>query len=279
MTAGWCSRTVRAAVFAAVCVLLAALGHVMMSGSQVPGWALAVGLTVTGAAGWCLAGRERGLPLIVTVVVAAQTALHSAFSFAQSVTGSTAPMDMSDMGAVHMDMASIKTESIPVWFMTISHMGMSHTDHMGHSTDGGSSTFGMLAAHLLAALLSGLRLRTPFCGRSAASTASRGVRPPVPGCCPSPAEPSSTAIGTAPLDPGCRTYRAGRWLSNGPSRRICPASTTASPYSTCWHPCRASAGRRSSPPSSWACPTRKRPKSATARSARSAPASPVLGRP
>ena len=35
MTAGWCSRTVRAVVFAAVCVLLAALGHVMMSGSQV----------------------------------------------------------------------------------------------------------------------------------------------------------------------------------------------------------------------------------------------------
>ena len=34
MTAGWCSRTVRAAVFAAVCVLLAALGHVLMSGSH-----------------------------------------------------------------------------------------------------------------------------------------------------------------------------------------------------------------------------------------------------
>ncbi|BDH12762.1 hypothetical protein [Streptomyces hygroscopicus] len=73
MTAGWCSRTVRAAVFAAVCVLLAALGHVMMSGSRVPAWVLAAGLTVSGAAGWCLAGRERGLPLIVTVVVAAQT--------------------------------------------------------------------------------------------------------------------------------------------------------------------------------------------------------------
>ncbi len=41
MTAGWGLRTVRAAVFAVVCVLLAALGHVMMSGSQVPAWALA----------------------------------------------------------------------------------------------------------------------------------------------------------------------------------------------------------------------------------------------
>ena len=62
------------------------------------------------------------------------------------------------MGAVHMDMASIKTESLPRWLMTISHMGMSHTDHVGHSMGGGSSTFGMLAAHLLAALLSGLWL-------------------------------------------------------------------------------------------------------------------------
>jgi len=86
MTAGRCSRTVRAAVFAAVCVLLAALGHALMSGTHVPsghwppGWR-------DGAAGWCLAGRERGLPLVVTVVVAAQTVLHSAFSLAQTAAG------------------------------------------------------------------------------------------------------------------------------------------------------------------------------------------------
>lgn len=78
MTAGWCSRTVRAAVFAAVCVLLAALGHVLMSGSRVPARAPAAGFAATGSLGWCLAGRERGLPLIVTVVVAVQTVLHPA---------------------------------------------------------------------------------------------------------------------------------------------------------------------------------------------------------
>jgi hypothetical protein len=59
----------RAAVFAAVCVLLAALGHVLMSGSRVPWWALTAGAAATGVVGWCLAGRERGLPLIVPVVV------------------------------------------------------------------------------------------------------------------------------------------------------------------------------------------------------------------
>lgn len=162
MTAGWCSRTARAAMFAAVCVLFAALGHVMMSGHDVPGWALAAGAAGTGAVGWSLAGRERGLPLIVTVVVAAQTALHSAFSLAQSsssgVPASSGPMPTDPP---HMD------------HMTVSHMTMSHADHMNHvdhmthvghmghmdhSMAGGDSSFGMLAVHLLAALLCGLWL-------------------------------------------------------------------------------------------------------------------------
>ncbi|MFI7403903.1 hypothetical protein ACIBW9_26075 [Streptomyces sp. NPDC049541] len=147
MTAGWCSRTIRAAVFAAVCVLLAALGHILMSGSDVPAGALAAGTGATGAVGWCLAGRERGLPLIVAVVVAVQTVLHEAFSLAQSVTeasGSSATTDMSGMGSMHMDS-----------------MDMAHMDHMGrmgHAAAGASSAVGMLLAHLLAALLCGLWL-------------------------------------------------------------------------------------------------------------------------
>ncbi|MDX2938691.1 hypothetical protein [Streptomyces ipomoeae] len=149
MTAGWCSRTVRAVVFAAVCVLLAALGHVMMSGSHVSAWPLAAGAVATGVAGWSLAGRERGLPLIVTVVVAAQTALHEAFSFTQSATepsGATTSMDMSGMGS--MDMGSTHMDS----------MDMAHAHAMNHSVAAGSPTAGMLAAHLLAALLCGLWL-------------------------------------------------------------------------------------------------------------------------
>ncbi|WP_030605977.1 hypothetical protein [Streptomyces fulvoviolaceus] len=140
MTAGWCSRTLRAAVFAAVCVLLAALGHVLMSGRHVPGWTLAAGLVVTGSAGWCLAGRERGLPLIVAVVVTVQTLLHSAFSLAQPAPA--AP----DMGAMHMES------------MHRSGMGSMDMSHMGTSAGDGTSSSGMLAAHLLAALLCGLWL-------------------------------------------------------------------------------------------------------------------------
>ncbi|MFI9833185.1 hypothetical protein ACIHIX_36480 [Streptomyces sp. NPDC051913] len=143
MTTGWCSRTVRAAVFAAVCVLLAALGHVLMSGADVPAWALAAGVTGTGAVGWGLARRERGLPLIVTAVVVVQTVLHQAFSLAQ-----TSPDEPTAMG-MHMDMDM--------------DMGMDAgmgSMHMGHAMHSGvdSSSYGMLAAHLLAALLTGLWL-------------------------------------------------------------------------------------------------------------------------
>ncbi|MEU9343672.1 hypothetical protein AB0D74_20930 [Streptomyces sp. NPDC048278] len=148
MTAGWCARTIRSAVFAAVCVLLAALGHVLMSGSRVPAWALAAALALTGALGWTLSGRERGLPLVVSAAVGAQTALHSGFSAAQVWTTHTAPP--MDMAAMHMGSAH----------MGPMHMAPAHTDpveYLGFGTGGTAST-GMFAAHLLAALLCGLWL-------------------------------------------------------------------------------------------------------------------------
>ncbi|MEU9408817.1 hypothetical protein AB0E08_24430 [Streptomyces sp. NPDC048281] len=148
MTAGWCARTIRSAVFAAVCVLLAALGHVLMSGSRVPAWALAAALALTGALGWTLSGRERGLPLVVSAAVGTQTALHSGFSAAQVWTTHTAPP--MDMAAMHMGSAH----------MGPMHMAPAHTDpveYLGFGTGGTAST-GMFAAHLLAALLCGLWL-------------------------------------------------------------------------------------------------------------------------
>ncbi|MEW2256757.1 hypothetical protein [Streptomyces sp. NPDC047869] len=171
MTAGWGSRAARAAVFAAVCVLLAALGHVLMSGRHVPGWALAAGLAVTGAAGWSLTGRERGLPLVVTVVVAAQAVLHAAFSLARPAFTATTPMDPASlwtgstgslgtgsagMGAMDMSsMSSMGTDGTGL----MSHMAhMAGAGHMRHAPDNIGSSAGMLAAHLLAAPLCGLWL-------------------------------------------------------------------------------------------------------------------------
>ncbi|MFE5038069.1 hypothetical protein [Streptomyces sp. NPDC056683] len=151
MTAGWCARTTRSAVFAAVCVLLAALGHVLMSGGRVPAWALAAALALTGALGWALSGRERGLPLVVSAAVGTQTALHSGFSAAQVWTTHTAPLGSMRMDT-HMDMAAMNMGSM--------HMGPAHADpveYLGFGTGGTAST-GMFAAHLLAALLCGLWL-------------------------------------------------------------------------------------------------------------------------
>ncbi|WP_328455224.1 hypothetical protein OG780_35840 [Streptomyces sp. NBC_00386] len=187
MTAGWCTRMLRAVMFAAVCVVLAGLGHVMMSGSPVAWWALAGAGTVTAGAGWCLAGRERGLPFVVSVVVLAQGVLHSAFSMAQSLafaadagTGPSAGPGQSGRGAMgvmdgmSMDaMGSMDMSSMDV--MGIGSMGMGSmgsltmdsgtmgSGAMAHlfpwGADAGSpSSFGMFAAHLLAALLCGLWL-------------------------------------------------------------------------------------------------------------------------
>ncbi|MEU3888753.1 hypothetical protein [Streptomyces sp. NPDC029041] len=153
MTVGWCARVTRAAVFAAVCVVLAALGHVMMSGDHVPLSTLLAGWAATGVAGWCLAGRERGLPLVVTVVVAVQTALHSAFALGPP-TPAASGSGSGDTPSVTHGMGSMRH-------------GMSHgmspgsldsmAAHPVH-VPGGDSSLGMLAAHLLAALLCGLWL-------------------------------------------------------------------------------------------------------------------------
>ncbi|MGP3969749.1 hypothetical protein [Streptomyces sp. 6N223] len=172
MTAGWCSRTVRAAVFAVVCVLLTDLGHTMMSDVPVPWWALAAGAAATGGTAWCLAARERGLLAVTSVAVVAQAVLHSFFSLAQALVRPALPGDASvarqwawyllsgspgtgsphgSMGPMH-DMAGMGGAD---GLDTTGPAG--HIAHMGHAV-GGMSSSGVLAAHLLAALLCGLWL-------------------------------------------------------------------------------------------------------------------------
>ncbi|MFF8933283.1 hypothetical protein ACF08O_00800 [Streptomyces paradoxus] len=149
MTVGWCARAIRAAVFAAVCVVLAALGHVMMSGDHVPLPTLLAGWAVTGLAGWCLAGRERGPRLVVAVAVAVQTALHSAFSLGPPASSAPGPHS-ADMPSMSHGMGSMSPGMSAGAMETMS-------PHAGH-VPGGDSSLGMLAAHLLAALLCGLWL-------------------------------------------------------------------------------------------------------------------------
>ncbi|MFE0824529.1 hypothetical protein [Streptomyces sp. NPDC058847] len=184
MRAGWCCRTVRAAVFAAVCVLLAALGHLLMSGAAVPWWTVAAGASVTGAAAWWLAGRERGSVAVVLLAVAAQTVLHAAFSLAQATAH---PGSAGDASLVRrwLDVLLCRMPSHPGAEPGAMPMPMGAADHGVHAADavghgmGGMSPSGMLAAHLVAALLCGLWLahgeRAAF--RIVRSLAARLVAP------------------------------------------------------------------------------------------------------
>ncbi|GGY24402.1 hypothetical protein [Streptomyces xanthochromogenes] len=192
-------RTLRAAMFAALCVTLAAVGHAAMSGHDIPLPVLLAAFAVTGAVAWCAAGRRRGLAAIAGGQVAAQGALHLLFARtrpmrmagmpgmapapASELTPMPMPMPTMTCGAryAHLmpdvpdgqamrdmhamaDMPGMAGES-----MTAS-AGRAHAlamDAAAHSMSGG-----MLAAHLVAALICGVWL---WRGEAAAFRLARTV--------------------------------------------------------------------------------------------------------
>ncbi|MCQ4079269.1 hypothetical protein NGB36_01245 [Streptomyces sp. RB6PN25] len=189
MDVGQDSRAARAAMFAAVCVLLSALGHVMMSGVDIPWWALAAAFAAAGAVGWCCTGRERGPVFVTTFTVVTEFVLHSLFSLGQVAAegtssdgeslaqqwakvllcgnGSSAPLSpaaaerlVRAAGLGHQLSSpppSIGSLGSMSSMPGMGSMGLMPSMGMSHMA-GHGSTYGMLAAHLLAALLSGLWL-------------------------------------------------------------------------------------------------------------------------
>ncbi|MFC9340135.1 hypothetical protein ACFT0G_29400 [Streptomyces sp. NPDC057020] len=141
-----------------------------MSAHQLPALTLLGAFTVTAAAAWAAAGRRRGAPTIAGALFVLQGALHLVFSLAGSRAGDTghpatapqATTAMHGMDGMH----------------GIDGMHAMHNMHAMHGTagaDGAAGTAGphdlsattamfmdmstgMLAAHLLAALLCGLWL-------------------------------------------------------------------------------------------------------------------------
>ncbi|MEU8548985.1 hypothetical protein AB0C81_18715 [Streptomyces roseoverticillatus] len=184
-------------MFAAVCVLLAALGHVLMSGIGVPWWAMSAAFVGTAAGAWFLASRERGPLTVIAATVAVQASLHSGFSLAQSVLhpclpsgtsfarqwaaylmcggGTVSTLSAQDAQKVVNEAGLGSLVSQPPPGTVLADAG-SHAHHAMHGIAGAASeatgTFmppdghdmaatssaGMLAAHLLAALLLGLWL-------------------------------------------------------------------------------------------------------------------------
>jgi len=128
MSASPMIRSVRAAVFAVVCVLLAAGGHALATGAAPPVWLDAAGFLPVFAAASALGGRERSLAGIGGAMLAVQGGLHLAF-------GAAGP---------HGAMAA--------------HMpGMAHGMNMGHHPH--ALTSHAAAAHITAALLASWCLR------------------------------------------------------------------------------------------------------------------------
>ncbi|MER7135950.1 hypothetical protein ABT358_05285 [Streptomyces sp. NPDC000341] len=197
MKPGRYSRAVRAVLFATVCVPLAATGHVLMSGTPVSGPVIFAALGGTAAAAWALAGRERGLLAVTAAAVAAQTALHQGFAFAQSLSAQPPPLPTQSFARQWAerllcgDGATVLSERDAVAVVTDAGLGSvisrpppgtfapaagpaGHGLHAMHGmpTDaagtvqaahGGqgmvaAAPTGMLAAHLLAAVLCGLWL-------------------------------------------------------------------------------------------------------------------------
>ncbi|MEV7470742.1 PE-PGRS family protein [Streptomyces kronopolitis] len=182
MDAGQVLRGLRAAVFAVVCVLLAALGHVVMSDATIPAWMLLAAGAGTAALAWCCAGRERGPLLVGLLTVGTQAALHTAFSFSQAVggpgSGGGAPRTLGrwadtwlcgaggtplpdDDAAQLTHLMQRQLADMPAMDHSAAVPGMEHMGRMAGMHDGASgmagmhgSASGMLAAHLLVALLS-----------------------------------------------------------------------------------------------------------------------------
>ncbi|WBQ03432.1 hypothetical protein [Kribbella sp. CA-293567] len=124
---GW-YRAARATLFAVVCVSLTTLGHVLMSGTPLPWWAVAGAFGSVWACGWWLAGYERDIASITAVTVAAQAVLHQGFTFTEMV---------SPVNSVHAHLASSS--------------GHHHGLALGEMLQ-------MFSAHLVVASLSGLWL-------------------------------------------------------------------------------------------------------------------------
>ncbi|MEU6082898.1 hypothetical protein [Streptomyces sp. NPDC047108] len=147
-------RPVRAAVFAAVCVVLAGTGHAVTSGDHIPWQALLAAFGVMTAAAWLAAGRRRGLLSIGGGLLAVQAALHLAFAEGQRPRHAHTADTMGSMPG----MSRAAADGVGG---TLAAHGAGAAGHMNHDAAPGPLAEGstaMLAAHLLAAVCCALWL-------------------------------------------------------------------------------------------------------------------------
>ncbi|MFE4582987.1 hypothetical protein [Streptomyces chartreusis] len=174
-------RVLRAAVFAAVCVVLAGVGHVLGSCATIPMWTLGAGFLGVLVVALPFAGRERSLPGIAALLAVGQTVLHTLFGLGQHVTVSapsaaSASGSMSDAALVARaarlvcgTAAAAISPSQAQRILTDARIGPDTGAHASHPSADGMSAAGfstsllpslpMVLAHVLAAVVAGWLLR------------------------------------------------------------------------------------------------------------------------
>ncbi|MEU6143377.1 hypothetical protein ABZ848_23815 [Streptomyces sp. NPDC047081] len=173
-------RILRAAVFAAVCVVLAAAGHTLASCATVPLWTLGAGFLGVFLVAAPLAGRERSLPGIVTLLATGQTVLHTLFGLGQHTSSGTSMASMSMSDATLVERAARLVCGTTAAAITPAHarriladarlspdtaMDMGSMNHSADALTGTASpvallpSLPMLLGHVLAAIAAGWLLR------------------------------------------------------------------------------------------------------------------------
>lgn len=148
-------RVLRAAVFTAVCVVLAAAGHSLVSRATVPLWSLGVGFLAVFAVAAPLAGRERSLPGIAVLLTVGQTVLHTLFGLGQHGTATTAGVNASAVDASAVDASLVARAASLVCGASVATLSPAQAHRiladaqLGTGGSGGANSAGPGGAHAL----------------------------------------------------------------------------------------------------------------------------------
>ena len=143
-------------MLAAMCVVVSGLGHAMMSGAEVPAWAMVYAFACVTAGAWWLTGRPRGALALTGATVATQAALHAAFMLGQMMTALPPAAPDNAGGMPGMGALSAAGDAVGVADrLSMTGVAGIPTGHVTHMREWSP---GMLAVHFAAAVLCGLWL-------------------------------------------------------------------------------------------------------------------------
>ncbi|MBA0050351.1 hypothetical protein E0L36_05400 [Streptomyces sp. AJS327] len=184
-------RTARAAVFAALCVLLSSGAHVLLSGAPVPLSTLLLVAAVIFAAAFALAGRERRFGAIAGLLIPLELAADTIFTSGQHACyGQGGGPVTGPLRSVGVDLlcggGGLGTPLARVAAGREGEAGLSELPGLpglpgGWTTDAAVTPWLLLAAHVLVGLLAALWLRRGEAAlarllRAAAATAFRPLQ-------------------------------------------------------------------------------------------------------